>query len=316
MRISGFTMAKNVAKLYYPIKESIESLLPLVDEYIVALGDCDEDDFTREEIEKIGSDKIKIIDTVWDLEKYPNGMENAHQTDIAKSHCTGDWLFYLQADEVIHEKYLPVVKKRLEQLNDDKEVDGLLFRYVHFFGDYWHYLNQHGIYPKEIRVIRNDPEIHSFQSAQSFRRIPDFDGVSYRKKEGTHKLNVVAVDAYIYHYGWTRPPNQMQAKRRSLHTIHKGEKRVNEMFAQAPEVFDYGPIGRLPKFKGTHPKSMEKRIAGFNWKDSLDYGKKFNANRDKHKHETFKARMLTVIEQNLLGGRQLFGYSNWHLLKK
>jgi len=90
MRISGFTMVKNATKLYYPIKASILSVLPICDEFIVALGDCDPDDFTRTEIESINSPKIKIIDTVWDLNKYSRGTENAHQTDIAKSHCTGD----------------------------------------------------------------------------------------------------------------------------------------------------------------------------------------------------------------------------------
>ena len=100
--ISGFSMGKNAMKLYYPMKQSVMSILPIVDEFIVVLGDSDEDDITRKEILSIGSDKIKIIDTVWDIEKYPRGMENAHQTDIAIEHCSGEWLFYLQSDEVMH----------------------------------------------------------------------------------------------------------------------------------------------------------------------------------------------------------------------
>lgn len=316
MKISGFTMAKNVAKLYYPIKESILSILPIVDEYIVALGDCDEDDFTRKEIEQIQSSKIKIIDTVWDLDKYPNGMENAHQTDIAKSHCTGDWCFYLQADEVVHEKYLPIIEKRCKELLYEKEIDGLLFDYIHFYGSYDHYMPFHGIYPKEIRIVRNNPEIHSFQSAQSFRKIPNFDGSSYRKQEGSFKLNVAKVNAEIYHYGWTRPPHLMQKKRKSLHTIHKGKQKVDTMFANESEVFDYGNMSRIPKFKGSHPKVMKDRIAQMNWKDKLNYNKNYIPNRDLHKHEKFKSRFLTFIEQNLLGGNQIFGYSNWRLVSK
>src|SRR3972149_1881605 len=136
MTISGFTIAKNADKLYYPVKQSIMSVLPIVDEFIVALGDCDNDDHTRREIESIESDKIKIIDTIWDIEKYPDGTENAHQTDIAKNACSGNWLFYLQADEVVHEKYLPAIKKRCEELLNDKKIDGLLFQYRHFWGDY------------------------------------------------------------------------------------------------------------------------------------------------------------------------------------
>ena len=128
MKISGFSMVKNATKLYYPVRQAVESILPLVDELVIAIGDCDADDTTRKEIESIGSDKIKIIDTKWDLKKYPRGMENAHQTDIAKEYCTGDWLFYLQADEVVHEKYLPVIRKRCEELLNDKEIEGILFK--------------------------------------------------------------------------------------------------------------------------------------------------------------------------------------------
>lgn len=181
-KISGFSMGRNTAKLYYPVKQSIESILPLVDEFVFALGDCEADDRTRAEIESINSDKVKIIDTVWDLQKYPRGMEHAHQTDIAREACSGDWLFYLQADEVVHENDLPVIRKRCDDLLNNTLVQGLIFNYLHFWGDYEHYHKSHGWYKKEIRIVRNDPQIHSWQSAQSFRRIPDFDGINYRQK--------------------------------------------------------------------------------------------------------------------------------------
>ena len=63
MFISGFSMVRNAVKLYYPVKESIESILPIVDEFVIALGNCDDDDQTLEEIKKINSNKIKIIHT-------------------------------------------------------------------------------------------------------------------------------------------------------------------------------------------------------------------------------------------------------------
>lgn len=112
MKISGFSMVRNATKLYYLIKEAIESILPICDEFIIAVGKGDEDDCTREEIESIGSKKIKIIDTVWKEEDFKNGRVNAIQTNIALDECSGDWCFYLQADEVVHEKYLPIIKDR------------------------------------------------------------------------------------------------------------------------------------------------------------------------------------------------------------
>ncbi len=316
MKISGFSMIKNSSKLYYPIKEAVLSILPIVDEFVIAVGDCDEGDNTRELLESIGSDKIKIIDTVWDLKKYPRGMENAHQTDIAKNACKGDWLFYLQADEVVHEKYLDEIKSKCEKYLDDKRVEGFLFKYKHFWGDYSHYHKSHGWYPKEIRIVRNDNEIHSWESAQSFRRIPNFDGINYRQQEGTYKLKVIELDAYIYHYGWVRPPKYMQTKNKALDKIHKGTAKVKEMYKDKPLEFDYGPLDRLATFKETHPKVMENWIAKFNWEDKLQYEGKISPLRKKHKHEKLKYRLLTFIEQNFMQGRQIGGFKNYIKLKE
>ncbi|MCF8331916.1 MAG: hypothetical protein K9H84_05635 [Bacteroidales bacterium] len=316
MKISGFSMVKNADKLYYPIRAAIESILPIVDEFVLALGDCDEDDKTRQIVESIPTDKLKIVDTVWDLEKYPQGMENAHQTDIAKSHCSGDWLIYLQADEVIHEKYLPVIEQACETYLDDKEVEGMLLQYVHFWGDYYHYHTAHSWYKKEIRIIRNRADIHSWESAQSFRRIPDFDGLNYRQQEGTFKLKVVELDAYVYHYGWVRPPKLMKNKTKALATIHKGEDKVKEMEARRKFVFDYGPLNLLDEFKGTHPKVMNNWISRFDWNEQLRYSGKPNTGRKKHKHETFKNKAFSWIKNHVPGMREAGDFKNYILLKR
>lgn len=312
-------MGRNVSKLYYPVKQSVMSILPIVDEFVFALGEGDEDDTTRQQLESIKSSKLKIIDTIWDIEKYPRGMEHAHQTDIAREHCSGDWHFYLQADEVVHEKYLPAIKDRCEQLLDDREVEGLLFNYIHFYGDYAHHQNSHCWYRKEIRIIRNDPEIHSWESAQSFRRIPGFDKINYRQQKGTYKLKVADVNAYIYHYGWVRPPRLMQDKERALMINHEGREKIlkkekQHMFDQA---YDYGNISKYPVFKGSHPKVMKEWISGFDWKDELrTTGPAKSLNTLKNKHEKTKYRIVSWIEKNLLFGVRLGEFKNYILLKK
>jgi hypothetical protein len=317
MKISGFTMGKNVSKLYYPIKASIMSILPIVDEFIVVLGDSDADDFTRKEVKSIADPKIRIIDTVWDIEKYPRGMEHAHQTDIAKSYCSGDWLFYLQADEVVHEKDLPAIKSRCEELLNDKSVEGLLFDYYHFWGDYNHYHDSHGWYRKEIRIIRNDPEIHSWESAQSFRRIPGFDGLNYRQQEGTFKLYVAPVDAHIYHYGWVRPPAYMKSKNKVFNTNHKGKSKIAELEKLNSHYFDfdYGDLRKLAVFKGSHPVTMNNFIESFNWAADLDV-KNMNKFRLPHKHEKIRYRFVTFIEKYILFGLPIGEFRNYILLKR
>lgn len=315
MKISGFTFCRNAAKLFYPVKESIESVLPLVDEFVVALGPCDEDDDTEDQIRKIGSDKIKIINTCWDLQEFPGGTEYAHQTDIAKEACTGDWLFYIQGDEAVHEKYLPLIKSSCEKYLHDKKVDGFLFKYKHFWGDFNHYVVSHAWYANEIRIIRNDPDFHSWRDAQSFRKIPFFNGRDYNQKENTHKLNVVALDAFIYHYGFVRPPHIMQKKRKNHHGNYKDHASADEKFKNEKTDFDYGDLSKLSLYKGTHPSAMKPFIEKFNWGDQLHYGP-VSGPYSLQKHEKWKYRLLTFIEQHFLKGHTIMGFKNYHLSNK
>lgn len=312
MRISGFTMGKNVTKLYYPIKESILSILPICDEFIVALGKGDEDDKTREEILSIGDPRIKIVDTVWDIEKYPEGTELAHQTDIAKSYCTGDWLFYIQADEVVHEEDLPKIKKRCEELLNDNEIEGLLFRYFHFWGDYDHHIDSHGWYKNEIRIIRNDKDIHSWRDAQSFRRIPGFDEKNYRQEENTSKLKVAKVDARIFHYGWVRPLNYMQKKIKDFSEIQSKAELQKKIQL---ERFDYGVMSKIPVYKGTHPKLMQSWIDKLFWKDELAKVTEMPKDRKLTKHEKRKYRFITFLEKYVFF-RPMWEFKNYILLKR
>lgn len=315
MKISGFTFTKNATKLHYPVKASIECLLPLVDEFVVALGDCDPDDRTEEEILSIESGKIKIIHTTWDLQKYPNGQEYAHQTDIAKEACTGDWLFYIQSDEVVHEKYLPLIKKNCEKYLHDHKVEGFLFKYKHFWGDFEHYVVSHAWYPREIRIIRNDPQIHSWRDAQSFRRIPDFNGLDYYQKENTYKLNVIELDAYLYHMGFVRPPAIMQKKRKNHHNNYMGEESTRNKFRHENEHFDYGDLSKLTRFEETHPAVMQEFISKFNWKHQLRYGP-HPGFTGIQKHEKLKYRLLTALEQRFFDGRIMFGFKNYKIIGK
>jgi hypothetical protein len=129
-------------------------------------------------------------------------------------------------------------------------------------------------------------------------------------------LKVVKLDAYIYHYGWVRPPEYMGAKIKSLDTIHMGKKKVSEIYQTRTLVFDYGNMNMFEKFKGTHPKVMQSFISKFDWRDKLHFEKKYKPQRFKLKHEKIKNRILTFIEQKILGGKQLFAYSNWIKLKR
>lgn len=302
MRISGFTMVRNAEKYYFPVKESIQSVLPIVDEFIVALGDNDETDHTREIIESIKSDKIKIFDRVWDKNKFLNSEILAYETNFALQQCTGDWCFYIQADEAVHEKDLSIIHEACEKYMDDKNIDGFLFKYLHFWGDYDHYLPFHGWYKNEMRVVRNHAGVYSIKDAQSFR------------KNNDEKLNVKELDANIFHYGWVRPPHLMQSKKKEHESIHHSYEKIKHIYELQPNEFDYGPLGRIPKYKGSHPKVMEEFIQKLNWKNKLNYTRtKIKLNRPLNKHEKLKYRILSFLENKLNKGNYIFGgYSNWN----
>jgi len=312
MKISGFSFVRNGVSLYYPVVESIKSILPVCDEFCIAVGKGDQGDKTREMIAGIGNPKVKIIDTVWDEKYYKKGIINALQTDIAQQACSGDWLFYLQADEVVHEKYLSTIYSRCAELLDNKNVEGLLFDYKHFWGDYYHYQDSHGWYPREIRIIRSLPSIHSWQSAQSFRHFDPY--IEPRQKEGTRKLITALVNAEIYHYGWVRPPHLMQNKRRALDGVHWGRKQADEFYDSQPDHFDYGPLDRMAVFKKSHPAVMKEFIKRMDWQDTLQYSGSPNKNRQLHKHETVKYRLISRLEKLFNSGRQFGGFKNYHLL--
>ncbi len=299
MKISGFTMVRNATKLYFPIKEAIESILPITDEFIVALDKGDEDDTTEQEILSIQSPKIKIIYRTWDAELFKNSRIYAHETNVALSECTGDWCFYIQADEVVHENDLQYIHQACEQYIDQKEVDGFLFKYYHFWGDYQHYLPFHGWYRNEIRIIRNRRNIYSIKDAQSFR------------KENEQKLHVIALDAHVYHYGWVRPPLLMYRKKDTNDAIHAGKSHITI----SDKLFTYGNMAAIPLFKGTHPNVMEKRIQQLNWQECLSM-KPVQLNRKKFKHEKWKYRVLSFFENHFLNGKQWFGYKNWIVIGK
>ncbi|MEX2596418.1 MAG: hypothetical protein WEC59_05745 [Salibacteraceae bacterium] len=307
MRISAFSMCRNADSLYYPVEESIRSVLDLVDEMVIAVGEGLPGDRSVQIIQAIDSPKIRIIRTNWDIVRYPKGTVHAQQTDLAKEHCTGDWLIYLQADEVLHEGDHHEIFEACRQSLSDPKVEGFLFHYLHFWGDYEHLVTGHSWYEREIRIVRNQPEIHSWQSAQSFRWYDQFTG-NYQSKYGNRKLRVRQLNARIYHYGWVRPPALMTQKMNALDQVHSHkEKRFSS-------VFDYGNLSKMSRFNGSHPAVMQKRIQQLDWEDGLKIRSHIPLNRKKMKHEKWRYRMLSFIEEKIVGGKRLGVFRNYTLI--
>jgi hypothetical protein len=287
MKISGFSFVRNGVIFDYPFLESIQSILPLCDEFVAAVGNSNDD--TLAKIRLLRDPKIKIVETIWDETLRTGGAILAQQTDIALSHTSGDWAFYLQGDEVVHERDLPIIRQAMIQYLDDPSVEGLLFNFIHFYGSYRYIGNSRRWYRREIRVVRNRIGVNSWRDAQGFRI-------------GSRKMNVKLVDGSIYHYGWVKPPTIQQQKQKTFNRLWHSDSWISEHIQNGVQ-FDYSTGGNLSEFNGTHPASMKNRIESQGWAFSYD--------PDKVK-QTPRESVLNWIEKRT--GYRIAEYKNYILI--
>ena len=257
---------------------------------IVLAGDSS--DATIELIKKINSPKIKIYDSVWDHSLRKGGQVLAAETDKAFQLIDPEstWAFYIQADEAVHEKYLPAIKEACIKYKDDKAVEGLLFKYLHFYGTYSYIGDSRKWYNREIRIIKNDKCINAYKDAQGFRK-------------GNKKLRVKLIDAYIYHYGWVKSPVQMMRKMKELGKYWNGEIVDVQDLLTSADIFNYNDFDSLQKFDDTHPVVMKQRIENQNWNLELDLSKK---------RFSLKDRLLYWFENKT--GLRLFDFKNYKIV--
>lgn len=275
MKVAGFTIARNLIQADYPLREALYSVLPLCDEMVIAVGNSEDD--TKAYIESFQEPKIRLFDTIWDDTKRVGGAVLADETNKAMDRVSAeaDWLIYIQADECLHEKYLPAVRLAMEKYLHDDEVDALLFDYLHFYGNYTMVGDSRRWYRQEIRVVKNHRNIRSWKDAQGFRTA---DG---------KKLRVAKIDACIYHYGWVKHPRFQQQKQAQFHRLWHDDQYMEKNVLGAEE-FDYGSIDSLQHFTGTHPAVMQERIDRMDWTFDVDPTKK---------NFGMKARLLHWIEE-------------------
>jgi hypothetical protein len=288
MKVAGFSFIMNAVKYDYPIVEAILSILPLCDEFVIAVGKSD--DNTLELIQSIDSSKIRIIETVWDNSLRKDGAVLAKETDKAFQSVSDDvdWAFYIQGDECLHEQYYDIVREEMLRWKNDSRVDGLLFKYKHFYGTYDYIGIAPRWYGNEIRIVRKNKNIYSYRDAQGFR------------KDDNKKLNVKPIEAFIYHYGWVRHPENMLRKINEFGQLYHDDSQMEKYIIKADE-FDYSNIDALSRFDGTHPKVMEERIKRINWKFDHDISKR---------NLSFKYKFKMLVEK--LTGYRIFEYKNYN----
>ena len=269
MTVSGFTFLRNGQKFGYPFVASIRSVLPIVDEFVVALGPCDDD--TDKLLRDIGDPKIRIIPTRWNERLRPDysvkGFVYGQQKSIALFNCTGDWAFYLEADEVVHENDLPKIRAAMEKHLGDDRVEALAFDYLHFYGNANTYLWSPGWYRSEVRILRNT--IPAWSSESLFFNVV-VDHKRSRQPRAAH------TGATIYHYGWVRSEEQMNLK--SAAVLKHWQNRPDA-------AVDYTQIdpATLKFFSGTHPEVVQSWLPKAEGIFKADPNHRLTAREKKHR---------------------------------
>ena len=234
MRISGFTFLRNGILFGYPFLESIRSVLPLCDEFVMCVGKSE--DGTLEAIESLNEEKIRIIETTWNPSVKEKGYVYAQQKMIAQFSCTGDWLFYIEGDEVVHEDDLDKIRKAMHTHLNDNSVEALVFHYVHFYGNGETFLWSPGWYREAPRIIKSSVRCYA----------PD--GLFWVVLSGNRKgryPKAVRTGATMYHYGWARKEHEMNLKSQHIQQYWSKEHR--------PILYRESDPAVLREFKGNHP---------------------------------------------------------------
>lgn len=241
--LSGFTIVRNAVKLDFPIVPAIQSVLEVCDEVVVNVGKSEDE--TRDLVASVRDPRVRIIDTEWDFTK--KNIMLSIETQRAMDACRGSWGIYIQADEVLHERGAHILKEKVAEWDRDERVEGLLVRYLHFYGGFDRIATSRRWYRREVRCIRLGKDIRPYQGAQGFRVGPDY-----------RKIRARPTDAEMFHYGWARPAKAIKEKLEISKTIYPwGGNRFDQ--EQARGFLEWIPL--LRDFTASHPAAAREWIA-------------------------------------------------------
>ena len=286
--ISGFTIVRNAQILEYPFEESVRSVLPLCDEFIINCGDSSDDTLKIcERLERSSLGKVKTVHSVWDRHDQEGGWQLKSQTDTTMAYCREKWCFYIQADEVIHERDHKKILAAVAIADGQSGVDGLLFDYFHFYGGYNYLISGRNWYRREVRLFKNNRGIQAFRDAQGFRR-------------GAKRLKVIPAGANVYHYGYVRSSESMRVKSSEM-ARWWGAKPATEAEAFKPRRH----VG-MRRFSETHPSVMSNRVGKARAFDPRRYRRKWDGNEIKN--------ALTLVWEKVFPFR-IGEFRNYEMLK-
>jgi hypothetical protein len=247
MALVGFTIIRNNFKYDYLLRESVGSVLPVVDRHIIV--ECFSDDDTYAEVLEMRRENPKIM-----VLRHPWGKHFTILQQVANfaiSHIPpGDWFFQIQADEVMHEDSLPILEA-LPRLLQDSGAIGARFHYWHFLANYEFEFDF--MYRRKLVFA---------QQLSEFRVGWDSDACQL----------LLAGENLMGHYGKVHEAKKALEKERAFQAMYEGGglgfpdpklKQMQETIGEMDYLYLFQAAieaGQAREFTGTHPAIMKARI--------------------------------------------------------
>jgi hypothetical protein len=238
--LAGFCIVRNATLLDFPFEASVASVLPAVDEFVLAVGHSTDD--TLERARAIGDPRVRLIQSEWD---FSAGAEVLSiETNRAMRACRSAWGIAIQADEILEDGGAERLRARIAAVDGDPRVEGVVVHYLHFYGGFDRVVTSRSWYRREVRAVRLTDDIRSDGDAQGFRVGPQ-----------RRRVRCVRSGVTMFHYGAARPTDALRRKREHDRAIYPTERAKN---AGRP-LLPWTP--GLRGYRGPHPAVAASWIA-------------------------------------------------------
>lgn len=251
--------ASNLLIMDYPFDAALASALAVCDEAVVIVGQSE--DATRDWVYALqnehGRDRVHVQETIF---QFDLGWQERWWNE-AQALTRAEWLWFIDADELVHEDHHDRVRQALAS-----EADLINVRFVHLYAtDHWQVAQ--GFLTNNTRLGRRSVDFRMVNLATNGRKA---SACAMRATLAGEEINahtydgpeIVRLAVPILHYGWARFAQALAISQTKHHAWYANGNGLQD--GHVPEVppyrFDLAGMhgaGRLAPYSDTHPALLD-----------------------------------------------------------
>jgi glycosyltransferase involved in cell wall biosynthesis len=241
---------RNGVKNGYTFLESIRSIVDVADEFLISDGHSTDGTYDYLKAAAKRFKNINLFQDEWTTSNH--GEAIAVMTNTLKARANCKWIYNIQADEVVHESFLPKLLYLTEQNQSDYR--SFAVKFLHFVGDFFHVETNPG-YRFAVRLVPNCENIQIVGDGWTF------DG----------DINPVGfiTDPPLFHFGWVYARNNIFKRKHQAKYIYQDEETYQKDYEFCREIEksidenseDFSgwqrkmlSSRRIRNYRGTYPK--------------------------------------------------------------